>query len=123
MKRFISKMAEFLPANLSKDSILPENCPICLDKLRFSTDNKVLDQSLYTPECGHTCHFNCLEQHFHSSLTVTADNPIPKKPRCPTCRMKWAKIVREKVLVSGVDYFSSVGSVGDIEFVLEPFAL
>ncbi|KAL9229417.1 hypothetical protein vseg_004884 [Gypsophila vaccaria] len=54
----------------------PETCAICLDSLRAREG-----QALFTAECSHTFHFNCIASN------VQHGNHI-----CPTCRSKWTNL-------------------------------
>ncbi|KAK9669892.1 hypothetical protein RND81_13G161600 [Saponaria officinalis] len=54
----------------------PETCAICLDSLRAREG-----QALFTAECSHTFHFNCIASN------VQHGNHI-----CPTCRSTWTNL-------------------------------
>ena len=72
-KRFIKKME-------MEEGEDPKECVICIDEIENGTEG-----IFYHPGCGHTFHWECIEEWFS------------KKKSCPMCRVETRKKLLEDI--------------------------
>nr|XP_043632989.1 E3 ubiquitin-protein ligase WAV3-like [Erigeron canadensis] len=71
------------PADLTTTSSSKTMCAICLEALNYSTSCTGQGQAIFTAQCSHAFHFDCIASNVrHGGVT------------CPICRAQWTHLPR-----------------------------